>query len=151
MSANDIQHGGNHYRAPVQHWDYVVANEIPYLEAQVIKYLTRWRKKGGKMDVLKAHHFLQKLMEVEGIDPNAPATTPTVPGPVDGCSPGGTIKGSGRRPTRKEVLAWRNTSIGCCERYANQQGCDCLEQAVDTDAPGHWNDPTVKPGDRSGS
>lgn len=63
--ANDRQIGGNHYRSMIQHWDYVVANEIPYLEAQVIKYLTRWRKKNGMEDVLKAKHYLDKLIEVE--------------------------------------------------------------------------------------
>lgn len=68
--ANRVQVGGSHYRSPIQHWDYVIANEIPYLEAQIIKYLTRWRKKNGAQDVRKAYHFLQKLMEVEGIHPD---------------------------------------------------------------------------------
>lgn len=65
--ANDTQVGGDHYRSPIQHWDYVLANKIPYLEAQVIKYLTRWRKKNGHQDVKKAQHYLQKLFESEGI------------------------------------------------------------------------------------
>lgn len=64
-SANDRQVAGTHYQSPIQHWDYVVANEIPYLEAQVIKYLTRWRKKNGMEDVYKAKHYLDKLIEVE--------------------------------------------------------------------------------------
>lgn len=65
MEANSRQVGGNHYLSPIQHWDYIVANDIPYLEAQVIKYLTRWRKKNGLEDVYKAQHYLQKLIEVE--------------------------------------------------------------------------------------
>ena len=65
MAANEDQVGGDHYRTEIQHWDYVLANNIPYLEAQVIKYLTRWRKKGGLQDVYKARHFLEKLIEVE--------------------------------------------------------------------------------------
>ena len=63
--ANKRQVGGNHYQTSIQHWDYVVANDIPYLEAQVIKYLTRWRKKNGMEDVYKAKHYLDKLIEVE--------------------------------------------------------------------------------------
>jgi hypothetical protein len=55
----------------VQHWDYVLANNIPYLEAQIIKYLTRWRKKNGFQDLEKAQHFLSKLIEV-----NTPISTP---------------------------------------------------------------------------
>lgn len=79
--ANERQVGGQHYRTPIQHWDYVLANNIPYLEAQVIKYLTRWRKKGGHADVRKAQHFLQKLFEHEGI----PWSTEL---PEDGAEPG---------------------------------------------------------------
>lgn len=63
-AANARQIAGNHYHEPIQHWDLVVANNIPYLEAQVLKYVMRWRKKGGLDDLKKAEHFLQKLMEV---------------------------------------------------------------------------------------
>ena len=63
--ANDTQVGGDHYRSPIQHWDYVLANEIPYMEAQIIKYVTRWRKKNGVQDLHKARHFLDKLIEYE--------------------------------------------------------------------------------------
>jgi hypothetical protein len=62
--ANDEQVGGSHYRSPIQHWDYVLANNIPYMEAQVIRYVTRWRRKGGLEDLRKAQHFLRKLIEV---------------------------------------------------------------------------------------
>tara|TARA_R110002020_G_scaffold406973_2_gene617084 strand:+ start:443 stop:700 length:258 start_codon:yes stop_codon:yes gene_type:complete len=64
MAANDKQIGGLHYDQPIQHWDYVVANNIPYLEAQVIKYVSRWRRKNGMQDLDKAQHFLEKLIEV---------------------------------------------------------------------------------------
>lgn len=63
--ANGRQVGASHYKSEIEHWDYVIANDIPYLEAQIIKYLTRWRKKNGMEDVLKAQHFLDKLIEVE--------------------------------------------------------------------------------------
>ncbi len=65
MDANSRQVGGDHYKTKIEHWDYVLANDIPYLEAQIIKYLTRWRKKNGLQDVLKAKHFLDKLIETE--------------------------------------------------------------------------------------
>ena len=62
-NANDHQVGGAHYRSPIQHWDFVLANDIPYLEAQIIKYVYRWRKKGGLQDLEKARHFLEKLIQ----------------------------------------------------------------------------------------
>lgn len=65
MSANDRQVGGDHYRKGYQHWDFVVDCSIPYLEAQVTKYISRHEKKNGKQDLDKALHFLQKIREVE--------------------------------------------------------------------------------------
>lgn len=62
--ANARQVGGQHYKGGIEHWDYVVSNQIPYLEAQIIKYVTRWRKKNGLQDLEKAGHFLQKAVEV---------------------------------------------------------------------------------------
>jgi hypothetical protein len=62
---NSIQIGGNHYhRGGLQHWDLVAEHNIPYLLAVPVKYLTRWRDKGGVEDLRKAEHFLHKAMEV---------------------------------------------------------------------------------------
>jgi hypothetical protein len=49
----------------IEHWDFVLANDIPYMEAQVIKYISRWRDKNGMEDLYKAEHFLKKLIEWE--------------------------------------------------------------------------------------
>jgi len=63
--ANSRQIGGSHYKGKsVEHWDFVLMHDIPYLEAQIIKYVMRWRQKGGLNDLRKAGHFLQKLIEV---------------------------------------------------------------------------------------
>jgi hypothetical protein len=73
--ANSYQLGGDHYRKrPIQHWDFVLANGIPYMEAQVMKYLFRWRDKGGLLDLEKARHYLDKLIEHE-----TTATSPAAP------------------------------------------------------------------------
>ena len=54
-SANHRQVAGRHYQKQIiQYWDYVLANGIPYLEAQIIKYVSRWRDKNGLEDLLKA-------------------------------------------------------------------------------------------------
>lgn len=66
-TANSRQVGGSHYKSKIEHWDYVLANDIPYLEAQIIKYVSRWRKKNGLQDLQKAKHFLEKLIEHETI------------------------------------------------------------------------------------
>lgn len=64
-SANDRQVAGSHYNGgTVQHWDYAVqALRNRYLEGQISKYVMRHRKKNGEQDLLKAEHFLDKLIE----------------------------------------------------------------------------------------
>ncbi len=64
MSANNTQVGGGHYKTPIQHWDYVVANDLDYFQGQITKYVSRWKKKNGIQDLEKAHHFLEKYIEV---------------------------------------------------------------------------------------
>jgi Protein of unknwon function (DUF3310) len=66
MSANSRQEGGTHYKSlKIQPWDYIASNEIGYFEGTAIKYLTRWKDKGGIQDLRKAAHFIQKLIEIE--------------------------------------------------------------------------------------
>lgn len=65
MSANDRQVDGNHYKGAIQVWDFVHSNDIGYLAGNVIKYVARYKKKGGMNDLLKANHYLDKLIEEE--------------------------------------------------------------------------------------
>ncbi len=67
MSANKKQHGGNHYKkyGDLQPWDVVIAWNLGYLEGTALKYIARWKDKNGVEDILKAIHFLEKLVEVE--------------------------------------------------------------------------------------
>jgi len=69
--ANKRQIAGTHYNKPIQHWDLVIANGIPYMEAQIIKYVMRHREKNGVQDLEKAAHFLEKLIEVEAVTKKA--------------------------------------------------------------------------------
>lgn len=63
-NANDVQIGGSHYKEfKIQPWDYIIHNELGYLEGNVIKYVSRWDKKAGIEDLLKARHYLDKLIE----------------------------------------------------------------------------------------
>ena len=68
MSANEQQVGGTHYKAKsIQPWDYIAANEIGYFEGNIIKYVSRWKEKGGVDDLKKARHYLDKLIELKEV------------------------------------------------------------------------------------
>jgi hypothetical protein len=65
VSANAVQVGGGHYQTKaIQPWDYIVSNRLGYLEGNVVKYVSRWQDKGGRQDLEKARHYLDKLLEV---------------------------------------------------------------------------------------
>jgi hypothetical protein len=65
MSALDTQVGGDHYKSmAIQPAEYIVRNGIGFLEGMVIKYVSRWEKKGGIEDLEKAIHCLQLRVEM---------------------------------------------------------------------------------------
>ena len=63
MSANDRQVSGKHYQTEIQPWDFIVANNLNYLEGNIIKYVCRYKEKNGIVDLHKAQHYLHKLIE----------------------------------------------------------------------------------------
>lgn len=70
MSADDIQVGGNHYRSksitPWQAMEAWMTKEefAGFLQGNIIKYIARYKDKDGVKDLMKAEHYLQKLLEV---------------------------------------------------------------------------------------
>lgn len=65
-SALDVQEGGDHYKSmTIQPVEFIHANKIGYFEGNVIKYVSRWRNKGGIKDLEKAKHYIELLIELE--------------------------------------------------------------------------------------
>lgn len=66
MNALNTQVAGGHYKTlKIQPVEYIHANGIGYFEGNVIKYVTRWRAKGGLEDLRKARHYIDLLIELE--------------------------------------------------------------------------------------
>jgi hypothetical protein len=66
VSANAKQHGGDHYKQfSIQPWDAIIDWQLGFLDGAAVKYISRWKHKGGVEDLRKAIHFLEKLIEVE--------------------------------------------------------------------------------------
>jgi hypothetical protein len=67
------QVGGSHYKnLKIQPVEYNHANELPFIEGSVVKYVTRHREKGGAKDIRKAIHFLELLLKLEYPEDKAP-------------------------------------------------------------------------------
>lgn len=66
MSALTEQVGGTHYTSKrVQPIEFIHANNLPFIEGNVVKYVSRWREKGGLRDLEKAKHYIELLIELE--------------------------------------------------------------------------------------
>ena len=65
-TAGADQIGGTHYsELGIDPVTYCMANALGCCEFSVVKYVTRWRAKGGLEDLHKARHFLQILIDYE--------------------------------------------------------------------------------------
>jgi len=63
--ATDRQVGGDHYKTcKIQPVDYIVENNLTFLEGNVVKYITRHRRKGeGARDIEKVIHYCELILE----------------------------------------------------------------------------------------
>lgn len=62
----DVQTGGDHYKKmKIQPAYYNWANNIGFIEGSCIKYLSRWRSKGGVEDLRKSMHLHELLIYFE--------------------------------------------------------------------------------------
>lgn len=61
------QVGGSHYKKyKIQPVEYAMANNLNYCQANAVKYITRYKDKGGIEDLRKAIHNIDLLIELEG-------------------------------------------------------------------------------------
>jgi len=51
--------------------DYIISNGLNFYEGNVIKYITRWRKKGGVEDLKKAKQYIDFIIQKEVKDVGA--------------------------------------------------------------------------------
>lgn len=66
QSALDVQVGGDHYKKlAIQPMEYSMANKLDACQHTAIKYITRFRDKGGVGDLEKAKHVIDMLIEFE--------------------------------------------------------------------------------------
>ena len=54
----------DHYsKSGIQPLDYIIANDLSFIEGNIIKYVTRYKHKDGVEDLLKAQEYLRLLIE----------------------------------------------------------------------------------------
>ena len=62
----EIQVGGDHYKkCKIQPVEYIHANGLDFFQGNIVKYITRFRDKGGKADLEKIKHYCDMLIGLE--------------------------------------------------------------------------------------
>lgn len=60
------QVGGSHYaEMAIQPIEFITANNLSFLEGNIIKYVCRHKNKNGADDIKKAIHYCELLLQME--------------------------------------------------------------------------------------
>ena len=67
MSALEVQESGDHYKKmPIQPIEYIHANQLTFIQGNLIKYTTRYPHKGSaEADLRKIIHYAQLALHLE--------------------------------------------------------------------------------------
>ena len=64
MKSFKKQVGGSHYKKyKIQPVEFIIKNNIGFVEGNIIKYILRFKEKGGVQDLLKAKHYIELLID----------------------------------------------------------------------------------------
>lgn len=55
----------SHYKSGMDPYAYAMANDLGPLEMNILKYITRWKKKDGITDLKKAQETIARLIHYE--------------------------------------------------------------------------------------
>lgn len=65
------QVGGSHYKSmKIQPVEFILANDLGFCEGNVVKYICRYKQKGGVQDLNKVIHYAQLLIKSLEEQPN---------------------------------------------------------------------------------
>ena len=64
MKSSEKQVGGSHYKNyKIQPVEFIIKNNIGFVEGNIIKYVLRFKEKGGAVDLEKAKHYIELLID----------------------------------------------------------------------------------------
>jgi hypothetical protein len=64
MKSYKKQVGGSHYKNyKIQPVEFIIKNNIGFVEGNILKYVLRFKEKGGVQDLLKAKHYIELLID----------------------------------------------------------------------------------------
>ena len=62
----DKQEGGSHYKdCKIQPIEYITANNLDFMQGNIVKYITRHKSKNGAEDIRKIKHYCNLILKLE--------------------------------------------------------------------------------------
>ena len=68
MREDEVAINPSHYDIKIQPLEYIMSNNLGFIEGNIIKYITRYPKKGGVDDLYKARNNLEILINKENTE-----------------------------------------------------------------------------------
>ena len=66
IPVNPVTTDPRHYnKLRIEPWDFIQQNKLDFFEGNVVKYICRWKNKGGVDDLRKAITYIEKMIEGE--------------------------------------------------------------------------------------
>ena len=65
MLVDNVNHPKHYTKGRIEPIDFINANDMDYLEGNIIKYISRYKYKGGVEDLEKAGFYLKMLIQRE--------------------------------------------------------------------------------------
>ena len=60
------QEGGSHYKdLKIQPIEYITANNLDFMQGNVVKYITRHKNKNGAEDIRKIKHYCDLILKLQ--------------------------------------------------------------------------------------
>lgn len=59
---------GNHYDMPIQPMEFAMINNLNFCQSNIVKYVCRYKNKNGLIDLQKAKHCIDLLIQFEGYE-----------------------------------------------------------------------------------
>ena len=56
--------GGTYFDKVINPLEYIMNNDLGFLEGHVVSYVSRWKTKGGLKDLKAAQYYLEQLIEL---------------------------------------------------------------------------------------
>lgn len=62
-------HGSHYKKLAIEPIEYIEANGLSFHEGSIVKYITRWKDKGGVNDLQKVIWYAQRMVELATKEP----------------------------------------------------------------------------------